>query len=264
MQILEFIQNFNFYETLKSIYFQIGETLSAATESNSATTIISLILLSFLYGLLHAAGLRHGKTVVASYFSANDKSYAKAIAISLSIAIVHVFSAFGITAIGYFILSDLLQITVYNTNKIIVIVSALIIILIGLNILKNKIIHYKSLNNTKWQAKPFAVCACSSCNQKDSQDIWIVIASGIIPCPGTITIFLLAITSGLYFYAFVSAIAMSIGMSSVIAASATISIKIRQSFKSKYKKQIKYLDLAATSMIIILGAALLVSVAISA
>lgn len=41
-------------------------------------------------------------------------------------------------------------------------------------------------------------------------------SAAIVPCPGTILAFLLAFNVGSYFMAFVSAVFMSVGMSSVI------------------------------------------------
>lgn len=257
MQNLDFLQ-LSFIGILKNIYFKIGEMLSVVNSSHSIVAILGLLAFSFLYGLLHAAGPGHGKALIASYFGANNKSYSKAIIIAILIAIVHVFSAFFITMLGYYILSDILTLTVYNTNKTIMAISAIIIVAIGLNMLKNKIKHYKNTSPIKWQTA-ISSCQCSSCKVNNKEDVWIILAAGIIPCPGTITIFLLAITNGVYFYAFLSAIMMSIGMSIVMIVSAFLSIKIRDKIKSKHNMKLKYLDLFATSVIIFLGISLLLA-----
>ena len=76
---------------------------------------------------VHSLGSGHGKTLVASYFLSNEKSYSKALFISMAIGFIHTFSAFLLTLVVYFMvntfLAQFLNNTVFYTTKI----SALII-----------------------------------------------------------------------------------------------------------------------------------------
>jgi ABC-type nickel/cobalt efflux system permease component RcnA len=243
---------------LKTISLELGKLLSQVQNDSAILPLLLLLLLSFLYGLLHAAGPGHGKTLVASYFVAQDKSYKKAFIISGAIAITHVFSAFIITIVGYFILTDILSFTIYGSNKIISQISGLAIVLIGTYLLYNKFKHYTNRPKNRWSTQPFSSCACSSCVNKDTTELALILSAGIIPCPGTITIFLLALSTGVYTAAFLSAIAMSLGMSTVIAVSAILSVKFRKSAKNRFSKYLTIIDFGAIFIIILLGLALVI------
>ena len=86
----------------------ISAAVRASTTNGSALWL--LMGLSFLYGVLHAAGPGHGKAVLASYMVANEKALRRGIALSflaallqagVAIALVSVLSlVFHVTAVG--------------------------------------------------------------------------------------------------------------------------------------------------------------------
>ena len=84
-----------------------------------------------------------------------------------------------------------------------------------------------------------------------------MLSAGLVPCPGTITIFLFSITLELYFIGFLSAIFMSLGMGFVIAITALISTKARKSSKNRFANVFKFLDFGAVCIIIVLGSVLI-------
>jgi ABC-type nickel/cobalt efflux system permease component RcnA len=53
-----------------------------------------------------------------------------------------------------------------------------------------------------------------------STDWGVVLSAGMVPCPGTVTIFIFALSSGEYLLGFLSALCMSLGMSFIIALTA--------------------------------------------
>lgn len=85
----------------------------------------------------------------------------------------------------------------------------------------------------------------------------LILSAGIIPCPGTITIFLFSITLGLFFIGFLSAVFMSLGMGFVIALTAVISTKVRKATNSRFSRFLVLLDFGAVAIIIVLGLILL-------
>ncbi len=246
-------------EKIKSLFVSIKD------EKNPMTYLF-LLFFAFVYGVIHALGPGHGKTLVASYFLSNDKSYSKAFFISLAIGVVHTFSAFLLTLIIYFFvntfLAQFLDDTVYYTSKI----SALIIIAIALYLIYTKYLLYKKIAQEN-RASTFkfstssahlSTCGCSSCKvDKDSTDIALIISAGIIPCPGTTTLFIFALSTGLYYAGFISALVMSLGMSSVIFISALLSTIVRKKVLKSNDKLKKYLEFISLIFILILGSLLL-------
>lgn len=245
---------------------KIKTLFSAIKDEKDPSTYLLLLFFAYVYGLVHAMGPGHGKTLVASYFLANERSYTKALFISLAIGVVHTFSAFILTLIIYFILNTLLaqflNDTVYYTTKI----SAIIIILIALYLLSKKYKFYKTVQNQpqtpsfKFTTSPIHIdsCACASCKvDKNSTDAALIISAGIIPCPGTTTIFIFAISMGLYYAGFISALLMSLGMSSIIFISALLSTFMRTKLISSSQKLKRFLEFFSLGVILLLGGILL-------
>ena len=245
----------NSIEKIKSLFESIKD------EKNPLSYLL-LLFFAYLYGVIHALGPGHGKTLVGSYFLSNERSYAKALYISLAIGVVHTFSAFLLTLAIYFMvntfLAQFLNDTVFYTTKI----SALIIISIALYLLFTKYKLYKQ--GSKKTPYSFSKtphinsCACASCKvDKNSTDAALIISAGIIPCPGTVTIFIFSLSLGLYYAGFLSALVMSLGMSTIIFFSALLSVLIRKKVSSSTTNLKKYLEYASLTIILILGLFLL-------
>lgn len=246
-------------EKIKSLFQQIKD-------EKNPITYLSLLFFAYLYGVIHALGPGHGKTLVASYFLTTDKSYTKAMFISLAIGVVHTFSAFVLTFIIYFMvstfLSQFVDDAVFYTTKI----SALIIIAIALYLL-NKKYHFYTTNQQKTSVPQFTFstnpshlssCCCASCKVDErATDIGLILSASIVPCAGTTTLFIFALSSGLFYAGFISAFVMSLGMSSVIFFSALISTMIRKKTLNTHHALKKYLELISLGIILVLGILLL-------
>lgn len=225
---------------------------------------LSLLVFAYIYGLIHAIGPGHGKTLVASYFLSNERSYMKALFVSLAIGVVHTFSAFLLTLFIYFsvdtFLSQFMKDTVYITTKI----SAITIITIALYLFYTKYKAYKAIANAskfKFSTSPHpSTCGCGSCKvDKNSTDFALIVSAGIIPCPGTISIFIFSLSLGLYYAGFLAAFVMSLGMSSIIFVSAIISVTLRKKTLQTNEKLKKFLEYASLFIILVLGMVLLVA-----
>ncbi len=251
---------------LKTTMEKIKSLFTSIKDEKNPMTYLFLLFFAFGYGVIHAMGPGHGKTLVASYFLSNDRSYTKAFIISLAIGVVHTFSAFILTLVIYFLVNTLLaqflDDTVYYTTKI----SALIIITIALYLIYKKYLLYKQVEEEKtnpqfkFSASPvhLSTCGCASCKvDKNSTDTALIISAGIIPCPGTTTLFIFAISTGLYYAGFISALVMSLGMSTVIFFSALLSTVIRKKVLKSSETLKKYLEFGSLSLILILGSLLL-------
>lgn len=254
---------------LEQSILKIKDLFSSIKDQSNPLTYITLLIFAYLYGLIHALGPGHGKTLVASYFLTNERSYAKALFVSLMIGVVHTFSAFLLTLIIYFgvntFLSTFIQDSVYLTTKI----SALIIIFIAIYLFYTKFKAYKAIK--KREQTPFAkmnfrttphepTCSCHSCKvDTNSTDLALIVSAGIIPCPGTTAIFIFAISLELYFAGFLSALVMSLGMSTIIYFSALLSVSIRKKSALQNSSLKKYLEYGSLSIILILGFLLLLT-----
>jgi len=240
---------------------KIKALFTSIKDEKNPLTYLFLLFFAYAYGLIHALGPGHGKTLVGSYFLSNDRSYLKALFISLAIGVVHTFSAFILTVVIYFLtdrlLSQFVNDAVWYTTKI----SALIIVSIALYLLYKKYQAYKALKKPRFtfSTTPHAAtCGCSACKvDARSTDAALIISAGIIPCPGTVTIFIFALSLGLYYAGFLSALLMSLGMSTVIFFSALLSVAVRKKSSNSNGNVKKFLEYASLSVILILGTVLL-------
>src|SRR5690606_30250520 len=79
-------------ETQQSLHRDLARTVREL-KADPFQAGLTLILLSFVYGVLHAAGPGHGKAVISSYVIANRETARRAVAISFASAMVQGFSA---------------------------------------------------------------------------------------------------------------------------------------------------------------------------
>lgn len=222
--------------------------------TGSILSYLWLLIFSFIYGMIHAIGPGHGKSLVAAYFLSNNRSVMKAFSIASLIAVVHTFSAFTLTFVIYYILNAYLNEYFTDVESITTKISALVIILIALYLFYKKIpkkVQEKPLWSTTNPNEHQTSCGCGAC-KSTSTDLGVILSAGIIPCPGTITIFVFAISYGMYTVGFLSAIFMSVGMSVVIFGAALLSIKVRRS-TSSYTKLRAFLDYGSLVFILMLG-----------
>jgi len=245
-------------EKLKSLFEE-------ADKEHEPFTYLFILFFSYLYGLIHAIGPGHGKTLVASYFLSNERSYSKAFFISLAIGVVHTFAAFLLTLAIYFLIETFLAQFMENTITLTTKISAIIIIAIALYLFYKK---YKTARAQKvkpafsFSATPphASSCGCGACRvDHNSTDAALIISAGIVPCPGTVTVFIFSLSMGLYVLGFLSALVMSLGMSTIIFASALLSVTLRKKTAvgdPRIKTILEYLSLV---MIFFLGMLLLFS-----
>ena len=252
---------------------KIRSLLVSVKEQHSAMSLLLLLLFAFLYGIIHALGPGHGKTLVSSYFLGNKRSYTKAAFVSLAIGVVHTFSAFILTLGVYFMLDHLLSQVLHDVIRYTTVVSALIIIAIALWQLFKKIRAYRSQPSLRFNAAPsggFSLlhskagmahqhsCSCRACRiDNNTTDFGLIISAGIIPCPGTVTLFIFALSLGLYGVGFFAALAMSLGMSLVIFASAAFTLSLQRYSTQRFKKLAPVLEFGSLAIILVLGCVLL-------
>ncbi len=237
-------------ENLEYFTQKIKTLIKDIKEENSIAKISLLLCFSFIYGLFHALGPGHGKTLVGSYFMANGGNWYKALIMSLRIGVIHVVGAFLLVLISVYLIETFVSkvlndITIYASY-----ISAIIIIFIAMWMLIKKI-DIKKLSHSH-------SCSCCSCSSK-SQHWAVAIAAGIVPCPGTIVIFIFTFALGNYFIGFLSAIAMAFGMSTVIFISSIFAQFLRTNISKNFQNIFLTLEYLAIFIMIALGIMLIIS-----
>jgi nickel/cobalt transporter (NicO) family protein len=101
-------------------YREISATIRAAKSDGSA--VWTLLAISFAYGIFHAAGPGHGKTVISSYLVANQETARRGVVLSFASALMQSLAAILIVTIGAWLLNATAK-TMCGAERIIEIAS---------------------------------------------------------------------------------------------------------------------------------------------
>lgn len=115
-----------------AFYRSLSGFIRASKDDGAA--MWSLFGISFLYGILHAAGPGHGKAVISSYLVANEETWRRGVALSFVSAAIQSVVAVIVVAIAAMLLGATAR-TIGTTVHVVEIVSYALIILIGLRLL---------------------------------------------------------------------------------------------------------------------------------
>ena len=113
-------------------YRQFSGLIRAAKADGSAAW--SLMGLSFLYGIFHAAGPGHGKAVISSYLVANEETWKRGVVLSFVSALVQALVAVLVVGIAAALLNATAA-TMGRAVNVIEILSYSLIVLIGVRLL---------------------------------------------------------------------------------------------------------------------------------
>jgi len=214
-------------------------------EDGDSSVFLLILIISFLYGLIHALGPGHGKMVISSYFLANNSNKYDAFKAGFLTSIVHTLSALLVTGTLYLFFQDTISTYFKSLNQNMYKVSAVFIILIALFLLyellteKNKIESIEPISNKRLFTVSFSI--------------------GIVPCPGVMSIVLYSMIIGYFYLGILSAITMSIGMGITISVSAIFAASLKKNNKfSKYKSIMMTFSYIGIFVLISIGVLLLV------
>lgn len=194
--------------------------------------ILSLVAISFGYGVFHAAAPGHAKLLTGSYFLSHKGSYSKAFSFALKVGVVHILSAFLLVGLGLFVLKVVVQSLANEANIIITQVSSVIIMLLACILLVGKIRHSSACECKTCSLSKSATKTLNQAKRFDFAQWSVIIAAGIVPCPTMIIVLLLCFEAG-FFSALLSAICIALGMSAVVFISAIFAHKVRLSATSQ-------------------------------
>ncbi len=187
-----------FLEILRNMDNIINETIRNLISNFKFSTLIILILISFIYGILHSIGPGHGKTLVASFFRKEKHPCRKSLILAGIVSIIHTGSAIILSFLLYFILTGIKGMFRIKMQSYFIAVNGILILIIGVFFLFLKILH-KDEANIKNSAK--------------SRNLMLIgFSAGIVPCPVALMIMLLTISKNITLIGLASVISISIGM----------------------------------------------------
>jgi len=240
----------NFIQQLVLLQYQLNSYISNLIRSTNddftINNVFLILAISFLYGLIHAAGPGHGKALVAFYFtSSKELNYKKAFKIGYMISITHAISALILTFTIFYILKIMFRKNFNDFSLITIQISAIMIIIIGCYLI------YEAYKNK--YSKEHKI------SKSSKSEYYLSLTAGIVPCPGVMTIVLFCLILKQYTLAILAAITMSIGMGLTISIAGVLSILLNKKTTVVFNSKAYILELLGASMILLLGIFLLLS-----
>lgn len=228
--------------------------------------LLLLLMASFIYGVIHSIGPGHGKALAFSYFTSSKSSYFQAFIISLATAFVHIVGAFILVLISVVVLQSVMNRFLEDSISYITTFCAFVIMLLAVYILYKKLTKKScaccsvDLQKTTFSAKVQNINFVKASTNKPiiseqrnkKQDLIFVITAGIIPCPGTVLLFVYAFLLKAYFAVILASISISLGMAVVIFASSFLGVSLNKA-SSKSKKLVNILEIASVIFMFILA-----------
>lgn len=108
-----------------------GAIRAAKADGHAAWTLLGI---SFIYGVFHAAGPGHGKAVISSYMVANNETWRRGVALSFAAAVMQALTAIVIVGVAAVLLGATAKV-MGTTVRVIEEASYVLIVLIGLRLL---------------------------------------------------------------------------------------------------------------------------------
>jgi nickel/cobalt transporter (NicO) family protein len=179
----------------------------------------SFLLFSFIYGVIHAIGPGHGKTIVCSYFLNRPGSLYQGLLMGNLITAIHVFSATMVIMLLYLIFEQTGMAGFEDFNPKLQKISYSLLIAIGIYLAGKSIYLIKKGD----MANP------EECSAADLKSLIVTsIATGLIPCPGAAIILSFTVILGITETGLLAMVFIAIGMGLTTSTIALLTIYFRK------------------------------------
>ena len=204
----------------------------------------SFLLFSFLYGIIHALGPGHGKSIVFSYFLGRKGTLLKGVLMGHILTAVHTLSAVVVVLGAYFLLNLKGSRALSSASEPLKMTSYYLIIGLGIFILLHALYEavsrYRKDNSIKKEADNRGI-------------ITVSIISGLVPCPGVALLLSFALSLNLLTTGLLGAVFFTMGMGITTSLFGIVSIHSRKMLMHVAGKSSTAIAVLHTSFSIIAG-----------
>jgi nickel/cobalt transporter (NicO) family protein len=218
--------------TQRNVNREINRRLIAVRDGHGPGVIFAGLLIAFLYGVFHALGPGHGKTVIMGYFLGRGGSIARGVAMAGWIALSHVIGAIVIVGVVHYVLSHSMATPVEETLWL-RLVSYGAILAIGLVMLVLALRDRHAIALAGGHVHVHHHGHSHSLRGLREQRL-LAVAAGFIPCSGAILILVFAFTNGILLMGMLMALFIAIGMGMTLAALGIASVLAHRQVTARF------------------------------
>lgn len=209
-----------FFNAMAPVQKTLNESLAAITRSlqgsRSLGGLLFVMLISLVYGMFHAAGPGHGKTIVSSFFLAHNAKLKHSFMIGYLIAAVHALAALTVVLVLSYVIRGLFSTGIEQADHYIQLATFAVIAVLGAWMLIGRIRgtghhHYAHTEDTGNGVTMRSLLS-------------IAVPAGAIPCPGAVAVILFALSLHMLGVSVLSVVFISIGMGVTISVTGALVI----------------------------------------
>lgn len=205
------------------LHQQLGEYIKEWSEHRTYRDFVLILFFSFLYGMIHAIGPGHRKTVIFSFYITREAHILEPLFVSFVLA----FSHGGIALLLALIFKGMAGAMTVNTNDASIYLEGFsFIIIIFLSLFS--IIHVVKDHFMKHESK---------LKVYEKMKMGSILLSGLYPCPAALLVLVLTFALGIVWTGIIAILAMSLGMCVPITVSGYIAWAGRKSLFNKLQNK---------------------------
>jgi nickel/cobalt transporter (NicO) family protein len=227
---------------------KISDEIRTVRDTGSMTAMLTILSIAFLWGVLHAAGPGHGKTLVAAYFATTEARWTSGIIMGGVISLLQGLTAIIVVFILAAVLHELQQ-EVRLRGAAIELVSYGLVAALGLVMLWRAVTgqghnHHHGPIGASHEAHDHDHAHChghdhhhdghhaapsvAAGRRKMSFGSILTVFAGIAPCASAIIIMLFSLANDAILIGAVAVLALSLGMGLTVSAIGVLSIVARK------------------------------------
>lgn len=213
------------FSVMAPVQKSLNESLAAMTralkDSRSIGGLLLVAALALAYGIFHAAGPGHGKTIVSSFFLANEAKVRHSFIVGYLVAIVHALSALSVVLILYYVIRGIFATGVEQANHYIQLVTFGVITAIGGVMLVRRAAGHGHHHEHGHSVDPGKGLTMRTL-------LGIAVPAGVIPCPGAVAVILFALSLHMLAVSVLAVSSISLGMGATISATGAVVILVKR------------------------------------
>lgn len=257
-------------EKQRGFYGSMSQSLRQMKAQSSLLPVYTLLLLSFGYGVFHAAGPGHGKAVISAWLLATENELRRGILIAFLSALIQALTAIAIISV-LLLLVTAVGSTARNVAGFLESASYGLIALMGVYLIwsafrphvRGPATAHAHPHDHDHHHEHDAACGCGhdhvpQVNELKGDWSWtkawsLSFAVGIRPCTGSLLVLISAYALGLYWAGVTSTFVMALGTAITVSVIAAIAVYSKKLAVRLARKDSAWLDRAALGLRLIGG-----------